>query len=200
MVRAVKFEAPSWSQIYKLLLRLSSKIRSVSYAPDAIVGVSRGGWFPARLLSDLLENTNLANVKAECYTGIAKSVKQPRLIQCVSAEVSGKKVLVVDEIADSGRTLKLVVNYLKEQGAAEVKTAVLYLKPNSAFTPDFCEKQTDSWVVFPWELKETVRSIHKTGCVDPSGAEEDFVALWKAGVSKRLIARFRQEFSEVGRC
>jgi hypoxanthine phosphoribosyltransferase len=200
VVRAVKFEAPSWSQIYKLLLRLSSKIRSASYTPDAIVGISRGGWFPARLLSDLLETTNLVNVKTECYTGIAKSVKQPRLIQFISGEVSGKKVLVVDEIADSGRTLKLVVNYLKEQGAAEVKTAVLYRKPKSVITPDFCEKKTDSWVVFPWELKETMRSIHKTGCIDPSRAEADFVALRKAGVSKRLIARFRQEFSEMGHC
>jgi hypoxanthine phosphoribosyltransferase len=195
-----KYEAPTWSQIYTLLLNLSREICGSGFKLDIIVGVSRGGWLPARVLSDLLENSNLANVKTECYIGIAESRDQPKLTQCVSVDVAGKKVLVVDEIADSGKSLQLVVAHLLAQGAAVVKTATLCSKPKSAFIPDFCPKQTDCWVIFPWEIKETVHAIYESHKTTPEQAEKEFAALQEAGVSKRLITRFLSEFSEAKTC
>ena len=111
------YEAPSWNQIYRLLLKQGTKICRSGFKPDVIVGISRGGWIPARVLSDLLENAKLANVKAEFYTGIAESRKDPTVTQCISADVSGKRVLIVDEVADSGRSLQLVVAHVIEKGA-----------------------------------------------------------------------------------
>jgi hypoxanthine phosphoribosyltransferase len=153
-----EYEAPTWNQIYSMLLKQASRIRSSGFKPDVIVGVSRGGWLPARVLSDLLENPNLANVKAEFYVGIGKARKKPSLTQCVSASVKGKRVLVVDEVADSGGSLKLIRDHVLEQGAVEVRTATLYLKPHSVLEPDYCETETSRWIIFPWETKETLRN------------------------------------------
>ena len=60
----LEFESPSWNQTYSFILKLSEAIRKSGFEPDVIVGISRGGWIPARILSDLLENPNLANVAA----------------------------------------------------------------------------------------------------------------------------------------
>ena len=196
--KEVRFEAPTWSQIYSMLLRQSESICKSGFEPDVIVGVCRGGWLPARVLSDLLENANLANVKAESYMGIGEAKSDPALTQCLSADVAGKAVLVVDEVADSGRSLKLVANHVHEQGAREVKTATLYYKRCCTFKPDFYEAETDCWVVFPWEIKETLREILETHKTDAAKAEIKKLA--DAGVPKRLITRFLKEFSEAKAC
>lgn len=196
----VCFEAPTWTRIYRLLLQQSNAICKSGFRPDVIVGVSRGGWVPSRVLSDLLENANLVNVKVECYVGIAQAMANPRLTQCLSADVDGKKVLVVDEVADSGRSLQLVVDHVREKGAQQIKTAVLYLKPRCAFQPDYYAAQTGCWVVFPWEIKETLRKITQAHETDTAQTEADLAELAKAGVSRSLIARFLKEFSEAKPC
>ena len=91
MAAALKFEAPSWSRIYDMLLDLAGRIRKDGFKPDIIVGISRGGWPPARVLSDLLSNPNVANVRAEFYLGIAETGSEPTLTQPVSVKTRGKK-------------------------------------------------------------------------------------------------------------
>ncbi|MGA9388136.1 MAG: phosphoribosyltransferase, partial [Candidatus Bathyarchaeia archaeon] len=77
----LEFEVPTWNQIYYMLLNLADKIRRDEFKPDIIVGVSRGGWPPARVLSDLLGNPNVANVRAEFYVGVAEMKGEPTLTQ-----------------------------------------------------------------------------------------------------------------------
>jgi uncharacterized protein len=187
------YEAPTWSQIYRMLLQQANHIKSSGFQPDVIVGVSRGGWVPARVLSDLLENSNLASVKVEFYTGIDEAAEEPTLTQELLADVEGKRVLVVDEIADTGKSLKLAVQHIQPRGATEVQTATLYKKPQSTLEPDFCEKKTGKWVVFPWELKETVQEIIQANKENPAGLERELEKLAASGVPKRLIARFQKE-------
>ncbi len=196
MVPEVEYEVPTWNQIYILLLEQAERICSVVFKPDVIVGVSRGGWVPARVLSDLLENPNLANVKAENYIGLGKTRGKPALTQGVSVDVAGKRVLVVDEVADSGGSLRLVKEHILEQGALEVKTATLYYKPQSVFKPDYYQKETTRWIVFPWDVKETVRKIFETHKHDAASLKKETAKLAGAGVPKRLIERFVKEFSE----
>jgi hypoxanthine phosphoribosyltransferase len=183
-----------------MLLCQAQKICSSGFKPQIIVGVSRGGWIPARVLSDLLGNANLANVKAESYTGIGKAQSNPTLTQCLSANVSGKKVLVVDEIADSGKSLKLITGHVLEQGAGETKTATLYCKSCCTFKPDFFEKETGCWVVFPWEIRETLREIWGTHKADATQVNVGMAKLAQAGVSNNLLMEFLKEFSEAKTC
>jgi len=189
----LEFEVPTWNQIYKMLLNLADKIRKNGFKPDIIVGVSRGGWPPARVLSDLMDNPNLANVRAEFYLGVAETKGEPTLTQPVSVDVAGKGVLVVDEIADTGKSLKLVKEHIVKQGAREVKVATVYYKPWSIITPDYYEKETSRWVVFPWEIKETVQKIVKKCKEKGKSVESEIAKLVEAGIPKKLVDRFLKE-------
>ena len=200
MKSELEFEVPTWNQIYNMLLNLTEKIRKNGFKPDIIVGVSRGGWPPARVLSDLMGNPNLANVRAEFYLGVAETKGEPVLTQQVSMEVAGKKVLVVDEVADTGKSLKLVKEHIIEKGAMEVKIATVYYKPWSIVKPDYYEKETSRWIVFPWEIKETVRKIVKRCKEKGKPVEEEAAKLVKAGVSAGLVERFLKEILEEGNC
>ncbi|MEM3759619.1 MAG: phosphoribosyltransferase [Candidatus Bathyarchaeia archaeon] len=193
MSSELEFEVPTWNQIYSMLLNLADRIRKNGFKPDIIVGVSRGGWPPARVLSDLMDNPNLANVRAEFYLGVAETKGEPTLTQPVSVDVAGKKVLVVDEIADTGKSLKLVKEHIVKQGAREVKIATVYYKPWSIIKPDYYEKETSRWVVFPWEIKETVQKIVKKCKETGKPLENETAKLVKAGIPKELVNRFLKE-------
>jgi hypoxanthine phosphoribosyltransferase len=196
----LEYEAPTWTQIYTMLLDLADKTRNSSFKPDIIVGVSRGGWLPARVLSDLLSNPSLASVGAELYVGVSEPNGKAVITQPVSTSVKGKKVLIVDEVVDTGKTLELVKEYVAEQGAAAVRIATVYWKPWSTVKPDFFEKETDRWIVFPWETKETVRKIMKKCRKGRSPFQLQKVKLLEAGVPKALFNRFLKEITEEDRC
>jgi hypoxanthine phosphoribosyltransferase len=195
-----QFEIPTWNLIYEMLLNLAERIRKNGFKPDLIVGVSRGGWPPARVLSDLLDNPNLANVKAEFYLGVAETKGEPTLTQPVSMSVTGKKVLIVDEVADTGKSLELVKEHIIKEGACEVKIATIYHKPWSAIVPDYYGKETRRWIVFPWEIKETIRKIVKKCREKGKSIEEEAAKLVKAGISEKLVRRFLKETLEEESC
>jgi len=200
MKSELEFEVPTWNQIYDMLLNLTEKIRKNGFKPDIIVGVSRGGWPPARVLSDLMGNSNLANVRAEFYLGVAETKEEPVLTQPVSMEVAGKKVLVVDEVADTGKSLKLVKEHIIEKGATEVKIATVYYKPWSIVKPDYYERETSKWIVFPWEIKETVRKLIKKCREKRKSIDGEAAKLVKAGISAELVERFLKEILEEENC
>lgn len=154
------FEIPSWEQIYALLLSLSEKIRDAGFEADVIVGVSRGGWIPARILSDLLEKPEIANVRAEFYVGVAETKQEPMITQSVSVDVRDKSVLVVDDVSDTGNSLRLVKTHLADKAAKAVKIATLYFKPWSITVPDYYEKNDHGMDNIPMGEK---RSTQK-GC------------------------------------
>ena len=200
MAAALKFEAPSWSRIYDMLLDLAGRIRKDGFKPDIIVGISRGGWPPARVLSDLLSNPNVANVRAEFYLGIAETGSEPTLTQPVSVKTRGKKILIVDEVADTGKSLKMVREHIVQEGAKEARTVTVYYKPWSIVRPDYFAKETSDWIVFPWEIKETLRKIIAKCEELGKPVEEETAKLVKAGIKSRLIRRFLKEISEEEEC
>ena len=195
----VEFEVPTWNKIYAMLLSQAEKIRKSGFKPNIIVGITRGGWIPARILPALLEIPDLATVRVEFYLGVAETLTEPALTQGVSAGVSGKKALVVDDVSDTGKSLQLAKEHLLRQGAAEVRIATLYYKPFSVAKPDYYEKETRRWVVFPWEMKETVRKIvekHR----DKSAITLKTAKLVKAGLPKQLVETFLKEVLEERDC
>lgn len=188
---SIDYEVVSCNRIFEMLLHQAQAIQNQSYAPDIIVGVARGGLVPARILTDLLGAPQLAIIQTEYYTDIAKTKQAPTLTSALTADVSGKKVLLVDDIADSGHSLKLAKSHLQQQGAGQIKTATLYSKPQSIITPDFYEKQTSRWVVFPWDSKETLRKIIQNQSAE--AAEREITKLVKAGLSKQLVDKLLED-------
>ena len=154
-----KYVAPSWDDVYDMMIELAGEIKRAGYSPEVIVGVSRGGWPPARIMSDLLENPNLANMKVEFYTSIGVTAQRPKITQPVTSDVIGKRVLVVDDVADSGHSLRVTVKHLARKGAREIRVCTLYLKPKSIFKPNHYARTTSKWVIFPWERLEAIHLI-----------------------------------------
>ena len=197
METKAEFEVPTWNQIYTMLRSQAGKISGSGFKPDVIVGVTRGGWIPARILADLLGIHALATVRVEFYLGVAEKRSEPVLTQGVSADVTEKKVLLVDDVADTGKSLQLAREHLQDQSVAEVRVATVYRKPLSVVTPDFYEKETGSWVVFPWDAKETIKKIlEKRGGI----VSVDAAKLVKAGLPKQLVEEVLEEADEAGKC
>ncbi len=191
MEAEAEFEVPAWHQIYSLLLSQAERIRKSNFKPDAVIAVLRGGWVPARVLADLLE-TGMGTVSVEFYVGVAETRKAPVLTQGVSVAVAGKAVLIVDDVADSGESLKLVKAHLLQQGATEARVATVYCKPWSVVKPDYYMRKTRRWVVFPWETKETLRKIVEK-YRDKDAVRVITAKLVKAGFPKQLAERFLKE-------
>lgn len=142
----------TWFQLDELIDELASKI---SYKPDWLIGVSRGGLIPVRLLSDRLDNLNIAIIRTEFYTSIGKTAKEPKITQDVPIDVKGKTLLIVDDVADSGKSLTLIKKHLLAKGAKDVKIATIHYKNHSEIKPDFYVKETKEWLAYPWEKQET---------------------------------------------
>ena len=184
----VDYEVPTWNQIYEMLLCQAQKIKTQNYRPDLIVAIARGGIVPARILSDLLENPNLNFIQIEFYTNINLTLQQPILKQTLTTNVTGKKILLIDDISDTGKSLRLAKTHLQQQGAIEIKTATLYQKKQSITTADFYEKQTTNWVVFPWDTKETLRKIIERP-LGKRSLNQEVAKLVKAGLPKQLAGK-----------
>jgi uncharacterized protein len=181
----IQYEIPTWNQIYDMLLSQGQEIEAALYKPDVVVAIARGGLVPGRILTDLLEVPQLATIQIEFYVGIAETKSEPTLKQALTVPVEGKRVLLVDDIADTGRSLQLAKSYLQGQGAQEIKTATLYYKPQSATKPDFFEKQTGCWVIFPWDIKETLRKIVQKQA-GKRQVNQEIAKIVKAGLPKQL--------------
>jgi hypoxanthine phosphoribosyltransferase len=109
VANSVQYEIPTWNQIYDMILTQAEKIQG--YKPDLIVGIARGGLIPARILTDMLETPLLATIEVEFYLGIAQTKAEPTLKQPLTTPVKCKKILIVDDIADTGKTLQLAKSW-----------------------------------------------------------------------------------------
>ncbi|MEM2094257.1 MAG: phosphoribosyltransferase family protein [Candidatus Bathyarchaeia archaeon] len=187
MTSKLRFVTPSWHNIYILSSQLAKRVRS-EFRPDVLLGVARGGLVPARLLSDMLDVPTLFTVGVSFYKDFYKTEKLPRITQALPSSFAGRYVLVVDDVVDTGESLCVVMDELKKHELF-AKTATLYKKPWSKFTPDFFVVETDAWVVFPWEHRETMRKIVLKATSDGKGLKEVEEELVSAGMKRRLVHR-----------
>jgi hypoxanthine phosphoribosyltransferase len=187
-----QYEVATWNQIYDMLLDLANKIQGDGYKPDVIIGIARGGLVPARILSDFLETPELAIIQIEYYVSIAQTRQEPILKRSLHTQITDKKALLVDDVSDTGKSLQLAKNHLQQQDAKEIKTATLYAKPQTITKPDYCEKQTSHWIVFPWDAKETVRKIIQKQ-EGKRATSKEIAKLVKAGLPKQLAEKFLKD-------
>ncbi len=132
--------------------KLSERIKG--YTPHVLIGISRGGLVPVRLLSDMLGNRNVGIIRVELYKEMGIAKDSPKITQAITADVKGKRVLLVDDVADSGKSLAAAKKYIKSLGADEIKIATFHCKPKSMVKPDYFIKMVSGWIVYPWEINE----------------------------------------------
>jgi hypoxanthine phosphoribosyltransferase len=142
----------SFEEMASLCKDLAEQVKKDKFKPDVIIGVSRGGWIPARLISEHLGVEILASISVKSYDGCKKQC-QPYLFEELGLKIKGLEVLVVDEVVDSGESLEVAKEYLDSLSPSKVKFAALHCKPWAKFKPDYFAKQTEDWIVYPWENK-----------------------------------------------
>ncbi|MBS7620154.1 phosphoribosyltransferase [Candidatus Bathyarchaeota archaeon] len=149
-----------WELFYKLSKTVAKKIRYSNYSPDLIVGLARGGWVLARVLCDLLRVKDLVSLKVEHWGVTATPNGKAKLKYSFQMDLKGKRILVVDDITDTGESMMLAVEHVKTMNPSEVRTATLRHINGSKFTPDyFGDEITWRWVIFPWNYVEDMCNI-----------------------------------------
>ncbi|WP_250868805.1 phosphoribosyltransferase [Methanococcoides seepicolus] len=151
-----KCDLMGFREAHSLAKILVKKIKDSGYLPDIIIAIGRGGYVPARVVCDFLLFDDLTTIKIEHYKGAADIQETAKLKFPLSVDIHGKKILVVDDVTDTGKTLSLAVEYLKSLKPAEIKTAVLQHKICSDFVPDYYAKKIVKWrwIIYPWAAYE----------------------------------------------
>jgi hypoxanthine phosphoribosyltransferase len=130
---------------------LAQAIADDGFEPDIVLSIARGGVFVAGGLAYALDCKNLHLVNVAFYTGVGTTLAMPVMLAPVPnvIDFTDKKVLIADDVADTGKTLKLVHDFCVE-AVAEVRSAVIYEKPHSLVKCEYVWRRTDRWINFPW--------------------------------------------------
>lgn len=174
MREQLRCELVSWGGVQRLCQRLSAQIAASGFRPDLVVAIARGGFVPARLVCDALGIMALTSIKIEHY--LSGSEKQPRAVilfpLCV--DIRGKKVLLVDDVNDTGDTLKLAMEHLWSFQPAELRSAVMHEKCVTHYRVDYFARQIIKWrwLVYPWALHEDIGAFLQRLCPVPSTLPE----------------------------
>jgi hypoxanthine phosphoribosyltransferase len=156
-------EILSWNRVVRDTKKLSKNIKDSGYKPDIVVAIGRGGYVPARILCDYLLMRDLTSIKVE-HWGIAATETEKAVIKFpLCADIKDKKVLLVDDITDTGDTLRVSLEYLKTFEPEDIKTAVLIHKTCSAIIPDYFVSKVIKWrwIIFPWHIYEDLTGFVK---------------------------------------
>ncbi|KON29815.1 hypothetical protein AC477_05510 [miscellaneous Crenarchaeota group-1 archaeon SG8-32-1] len=193
-----------WNLFYELARQVANKINSSGYRPDMIVGLARGGWVLARVLCDLIGIKDLVSLKVEHWGVTATPDGKAKLKYPLNVDIKGKNVLVVDDITDTGESMRVTLEYLKSLKPSEIKTAALRHINTSKFLPDyFGEEISWRWVIFPWNFTEDMCNIIPKVCkrlsinpkdeVDVATIKNELKQFYTIGISEETLEEILQE-------
>ena len=150
-------ERLSWDDFGVATRDISRAIVADGFQPEVVVAIARGGLLPGGAIAYGLGAKNCGALNVEFYTGVGTVLDAPEVLPPALdlSYLTGRRVLLVDDVADSGRTLDLAVKLLNRQGA-DVRSAVIYTKPTTIIAPDYSWRDTSLWIEFPWSHRGSV--------------------------------------------
>jgi uncharacterized protein len=150
-------EILTWDAFGEAGVALSQQVAASGYRPDIILAIARGGLLPAGAMGYALSIKNVFVISVEYYTGVGETLDFPVMLppQLNLVDLQDKRVLVVDDVADTGHTLKAVHDFVVGN-VAETRVAVIYEKSHSIVKCEYVWKRTDRWIDFPWSDKPPV--------------------------------------------
>ena len=184
--KSIKWELVSWEIFYDMTRQLAYLIQEDDYRPDIIIAIARGGYTPARILSDYLGVMDMTSFKVKHYRSLDK---QPgaRIEHPLAADVSGRKILLVDDVSDSGDTFDVAIGHINTcTNPTEIRTAVLHHKIVSKYKPTYYTREVREWhwITYPWAVMEDMTAHIRKMSPAPATAE---------GVAENLRAEFAIE-------
>ena len=150
-------EVLTWETFGTASRALAEQIVADGFEPDIVLGIARGGLIPAGALAYALSVKNLFTMNVEFYTGQGTTLDEPLMLPPFldPKDIEGMRVLVVDDVADTGRTLRLVADFCRDL-VSEVRIAVIYEKPGTVVHGDYVWKTTEQWIDFPWSTEDAI--------------------------------------------
>lgn len=150
-------EVLTWDMFGRAGRELAQQVADDGYRPEIVLAIARGGLLPAGAVSYALGAKNVFAMNVEFYTGVDTRLEMPVVLPPVldAVELDGARVLVVDDVADTGRTLRLVLDFCADH-VREVRSAVIYEKPQSVVRCEYVWRRTDRWIDFPWSAQPPV--------------------------------------------
>jgi hypoxanthine phosphoribosyltransferase len=159
ILSVVERERMTWEDVGTAVEELAAQIEAAQFTPDAVLALARGGLPAAGALAYALGVKNMATLNVEFYSGVDERLDEPLLLPPVPdlSLLRTERLLVVDDVADTGRTLALARDFCAEH-VEDVRTAVLYEKPQSVVRCDFVWRRTEHWINFPWSTPAGMRA------------------------------------------
>ena len=144
-------EVMTWQELGSGTRELAEAIHADGYTPDLVLGIARGGLLVAGALGYALDIKNTFTMNVEFYTGVDERLDVPVMLPPMPnvVDLGGARVLIADDVADTGATLCFVRDFCAEH-VAEVRCAVVYQKPLSTVDCEYVWRRTDRWIDFPW--------------------------------------------------
>ncbi|MBI4974090.1 hypothetical protein HZC27_05785 [Candidatus Roizmanbacteria bacterium] len=178
----------SWRSLHTTIYHLSEKIKKANQHYDLIVAVARGGLTVSHILSDFI-NLHITTFTVSTY----KDFKQqtiPEITLRLGDKLHNKSILLVDDVSDHGKTFKRGIEYLKELGAEKITTASPYIKTWTKHVPDFYMKATDKWIIFPFDMKESVGILSKNYAKEGMSSSQIKRKLVQIKIPKYFVEKF----------
>lgn len=156
-------EILDWATYGGAAIELAAQVVADGYRPDVVLSIARGGLVVAASLAYALSVKSCFVLNVEYYTGVDERLPAPEVLPPILDldEASGARVLIVDDVADTGHTLALVRDLCADR-VADTRIAVLYGKPSSVVTCDYVWRHTDRWIEFPWSSAPPLVSERST--------------------------------------
>jgi len=156
-------------EAYEMAYRVSKQITDSSDSYDIILGISRGGLPPARMISDFLNIETLTSLQISHYARGGVEKEKVDVTDPLNIDIEGKKVLIVDDVNDSGETLKAAYEHVGSLNPADVKTAVLHEKSSTSFNAHYTGSDLSEWkwLIYQWAVTEDILEfLNKDGMLN----------------------------------
>ncbi len=145
------WEVLTWEDFGPAVRELAEQVVADGYRPEIVLCIARGGLLAAGAMSYALNVKNVHVMNVEFYTGVDERLPMPVMLPPApsTVDLSGARVLIVDDVADTGHTLRVVRDFCADH-VAEARCAVIYEKPRSLVRCEYVWRRTDRWIDFPW--------------------------------------------------
>jgi hypoxanthine phosphoribosyltransferase len=174
MAETLRCELISWHHVYRLASRLAFAILESGFQPEVIIGIARGGYVPARLLCDFLDVSALTSLRVVHYASGARKQPLAEVTDSLCTDITGKQVLIVDDVSDTGDTYEVAIRHLAGFDPLEIRTAVLLHKTSARYQPDYIGRKVIKWrwMIYPWAVIEDITGFIQHMEPRPRGEQE----------------------------
>jgi len=182
---------PTWGELHENIRSIANKIKEDNFRPDIIIALSRGGFVPARVICDLMIIKDLVSVKVDHWGVTAAQDGKAHLRYPIDVDLTGKKVLIVDDITDTGESMEIARDFVKKLNPEEIRTAAIFHFRHSKFVPDYYSKELVDWVwvMWPWNYIEDMCNITPKVLDESEGSSI-------GQIQKKLKERFKIDLTE----